>query len=135
MRQVDLSHIKVGDKLALSERNRWQEHAPTHRLLIVERVTATQVCCLNAHGGGGEWRFRKSDGKQIGENYRYAEIVTPDLAADIDAKQNAYLRDRAARNLLNDLEGKHLHQLKLTLEQTEALAMAWTAIKAMKPAN
>lgn len=38
----------------------------------------------------------------------------------------------AARAKLNDLEGKHLHQLKLTLEQTEALAAAWTEIKAMK---
>ena len=133
--RVDLTNIKVGDLLAVREKgNSWREYAPSHKILIVDRITATQVCCSNERGGSGEWRFRKSDGKQIGESYSYAEIPTHELIDSVRATTALQARNWAARSQLMDLAGKELHQLKLTIEQTEALAMAWTAIKAMKPA-
>lgn len=127
-----LTNIKVGDLLAVRNTgNRWNKYSPKHKLLIVERITATQVCC-RADTGLGEFRFRKSDGKQVGESYTYAEIATPELIDGVRSDAAKMERNMAARAKLNDLEGKHLHQLKLTLEQTEALAAAWTEIKAMK---
>lgn len=134
MRTVDISHIKIGDTLALSERDRSWAPSPSHRLLSVFRVTATQVCCTDDRTGAGEWRFRKSDGRLIGEDYVYAEIATPELIASVKDQRERLARHRKAREAVNDLEGKHLHQLHLSLEQLEALAMAWTTIKAMKPA-
>ena len=131
--RVDLANIKVGDVLALRERgNSWRKHAPSHKLLIVERITATQVCCRREQGWSGEWRFRRSDGKQIGESYSYAEIPTHELIDSVRATMALQARNQAASSQLMDLAGKELHQLNLTIEQTEALAMAWTAIKAMK---
>lgn len=131
---TDLTNIKVGDLLAVRDTsNRWNRHSPKHKLLIVERTTATQVCC-RPETSRGEFRFRKSDGRQIGKIYAYAEIATPELIDEVRADIARMSRDMAARAQLNDLAGKELHQLNLTLEQTEALAMAWTAIKAMKTA-
>lgn len=134
MKPIDLTHIAIGDMLALAEPSTgsWAPSV-SHRLLVVERVTATQVCCTDDRNYFGEWRFRKSDGKLIGRNYKWAEIATPELIASIKAQRDAVERHKKAREALGDLEGKHLHQLKLNLEQIEALAKAWTEIKAMKP--
>lgn len=129
MSLIDLTHIKSGDHLAI--RQKYGVSDATHRLLVVERTTAEQVVCRDADGEAGEWRFLKSTGKQIGEQYRYAEIATPELVAEVRKAQATQARLRAARLSLDDLEGKHLHQLKLSVEQVEALAKAWTDIKAM----
>lgn len=132
---TNLTHITVGDKLAIENpARRVNSYEPSHIILVVDRESATQVACRRANGLGGEWRFRKSDGKQIGENYRYAEIATPELLAKVAEQTERQARELSARTALNDLSGKHLHQLHLTLEQTEALAKAWAEIKAMKPA-
>lgn len=130
---TNLENIKVGDMLAVRERGyRWSQYSPRHKLLVVDRITATQVCCKHEQGGNAELRFRKSDGRQVGGSYTYAEIATPELIDGVRSDAAKMDRNMAARAKLNDLEGKHLHQLKLTLEQTEALAAAWTEIKAMK---
>lgn len=133
MRKIDLTNIAIGDMLALAESSNgcWTPRV-SHRLLIVNRVTATQVCCFNEQGGTGEWRFRKSDGKMIGQHYTYAEIASPDLIASVMAQRAVSARHEKARKALDGLEGKYLHQLKLSLEQIEALAKAWAEIKAMK---
>jgi len=129
---IDLSNIKVGDKLALREKSSgWGYYSISHRILVVDRITATQVLCVNEQGGSGEWRFRKSDGKEIGENYSHAELATDELLSSVNEQRSRLARHLAARRKLNDLEGKHLHQLDLTLEQTEALANAWLEVKAM----
>lgn len=131
--RVDLSNIKVGDMLAIRNRNRWDRDAPTHQMLSVIRITTTQVCCRpDSRFLKAELKFRKSDGKQVGEDYVFAEIATPELIASTRAARERQERNQAAHHTLRDLDGKRLHQLKLTLEQTEALAAAWTAIKAMK---
>lgn len=134
-RHVDLTHIKLGDKLALPQRYRGLgELAISHRLLEVDLITPTQVGCTDAISRTGSWRFRKKDGKQVGEGYVYAEIATPELIESLERQRSNRRRDLKARSMLCDLEGKYLHNLMLTLEQKEALAMAWTAIKAMKAA-
>lgn len=133
--QVDLTKIKVGDMLAVRVTNpQWNQHTPRHKLLVVERITAAQVCCRDERGGSAEWRFRKADGKQIGESYTFAEIATPELIEEVRAAFARTRRLMGARAKLNDLDGARLHRLNLTLEQTEALAKAWTEIKAMVPA-
>lgn len=130
---VNLDHIKTGDKLALRSRNsRYSGLGASHILLVVQRTTATTLCCQAADGiGNREWKFRKADGKEIGQDYSHAEIATPELVASISAQLAIQARDLAARTALADLEGKHFHQLQLTLEQKEALAAAWTQVKAM----
>ncbi len=127
---TDLTKTLPGDTLAIRQTKSWSAGAD-YLLLLVVRCTDTQVICTNKNTHAGEWRFRRKDGKRIGEHYQYAEIATPELIAKIQHQAELAARNLAARQQLNDLEGKHLHQLKLTLEQTEALAMAWTAIKAM----
>lgn len=133
-KKMTLTETKVGDMLALGESPTWDKVAPRHRLLIVERLTASQVCCRDEQGGAGEWRFRKSDGKLIGHHYRYAQAATPELVAATKAARAMHERIRVAKRDLSDLECKPLHQLNLNIEQLEALAKAWTDIKAMRPA-
>ena len=130
MRTVDLTNIKLGDTLAIRKRGSWR--GVSYRLLIVDRITSTQVCCKNAEGGGGEWRFRKSDGKQIGEKCSYAQLGTPELIDQTNKQVEQERRRVAAFYAVSDLGNHVMHGL--SLEQLEALAMAWTAIKAMKPA-
>ena len=132
---VDLTNIKVGDKLAIRVKgSSWSKFPISHHILVVDRETDTQVVCVSERNGGGEWRFRKLDGKQIGEDYSHAELATDELIAKIHEQYALSQRDSVARRALSDLEGKPLHKLDLTLEQTEALAKAWTEIKAMKVA-
>lgn len=130
---ANLDEVKVGDKLALRKKgSSWSnEFAVTNRILVVSRITKTQVLCRGASGGTHEWRFRKSDGKEIGEDYSYAEIATDELIAENTAQHARAARDNAARAALSDLDGRYIYQLGLTLEQKEALAKAWVEIKAM----
>lgn len=130
MTRIDLTNVKTGDSLAIRLTSRGSDLS--HRLLIVDRLTDTQVICRDARGQFGEVRFRKSDGKQIGEEYRYAELGTPELIASVQHQAEQVQRRQLARDALSDLEGKHLHQLKLSIEQLEALAKAWREIKAMQ---
>lgn len=133
MKTCDLTQLNVGDNLAIEETARdWSGRTFTaYRLLVVERVAAQQVMCVNAKDGSGDYRFRKTDGKRIGKEYSYAVPVTQELMATIESQRSLMKRQRDVREALQDLEGKCLHQLKLTLEQAEALAKAWGEIKAM----
>lgn len=130
---VSLAHVKDGDYLAL--RNKFGTSDVTHRLLVVERTTASQVICRDAHGQCGERRFRflKSNGKQLGEQYRYAEIATPELIASLQDQADTARRRYIAFGIANQITSKALHEL--TLPQIEALAKAWTDIKAMGTAT
>lgn len=129
---TDLSNVQVGDKLALrNRRSQGEWFTPPYRILVVERITATQVGCRDERGGSGEWRFRKSDGKQFGENYVHAEIATNEVLAAVALHVNHYKRRTEAQNKLKDLIGKEYHQLGLSLEQIEALAKAWEEVKSI----
>lgn len=128
---ADLSNIKVGDQLAVRSKNGWDEFAPTHQILLVERVTLTQVACRHARGASTEVRFRRSDGKQIGEDYVYAEVPSQELLERLAETLRKRLRYTASIAVLHSLFGKERHQLKLSLEQMEALAAAWQNVQAM----
>lgn len=129
MARMNVQDVKQGDMLAIPERS--SISSVSYKLLIVQKVTATQACCVSDQGGAGEWRIRKSDGKVIGEDHLYAQVATPDLIETVKEQRALKARRDAANAMLRDLEGKNLHQLKLNLVQLESLAMAWTAVKAM----
>lgn len=127
MRPISLVDVKHGDQLAI--RQKFGASDVTHRLLVVERTTAEQVVCRDAGGQAGEWRFLKSTGKQLGEQYRYAEIATPELIASLQEQADTARRRSIAFGVAYEITSRALHEL--TLPQIEALAKAWTDIKAM----
>ena len=132
--QNDLSHLKVGDTIAIpnTERN-WRSNTPpiTHRLYRVTKRTPTQAEAVNVHDEHRVVRVRVSDGKQIGKNYSRAVAATPDIIAQHNTEVAALNRWNKARARLGDLEGTQLRRHDLTIEQMEVLADAWDRVKAM----
>ena len=128
----DLTHLKPGDKIALRSRaNSLRSHIPlvSHELFTITKTTPTQIAAKNEHGH--EARFRRKDGAQVGESYINAVETTPDLLEEHKAQVAELKRWRAARDATDSLIGKELHQLKLTTDQLERLAIAWAEIQAM----
>ena len=125
--------IRPGAVLAITERNRGIGHYPkvTQRLFTVSRLTATQAIAV---GERGEIRVHLKNLRVVGEDYTHAAIATEALQAKHAAQVAEVARYRAASALVDDLIGRPMHQLKLATEQLEALAKAWTEIKAMAPA-
>ena len=128
----DLTHLKPGDKIAINNRgNILRSHIPnvSYELFTITRTTETQIVAKNKNGY--EARFRRKDGAQVGENYVNAVEATSDLLKENNAQVAELKRWRAARDATDSLIGKELHQLKLTTDQLERLAIAWAEIQAM----
>lgn len=133
--------IEIATIVALPARDGWGSTAGkkqprvTHELFKVLKLTETQAITQSNRQLGGDVRFRLSDLKVVGENYRYVHIATQELIDEI-ARQHAEVdRYNKARGALTGLIGKELHQLNLTTEQIEHLAKAWAEVKAMTPEN
>lgn len=128
----DLTHLKPGDKIAFSSRaNSWRSHIPlvSHELFTITKTTPTQIAAKNEHGH--EARVRRSDGALIGGRYSGAIEATPDLIAEHEEQVSMHTRWNEAQKATDSLIGKELHQLKLTTDQLERLAIAWAEIQAM----
>lgn len=125
-------NIRPGAVLAVAERSHGISHWPkvTNNLYTVSRLTATQAIAVGAHG---EIRVHLKNLRVVGEDYTYAAIASDELQARHAAQVAEVARYSAANKLVDDLIGRHLHQLKLTTEQLETLAKAWVKIKAMAP--
>ena len=124
----DLTHISAGDKIAVDHSGRRPSHAPqvTHHVFLVDRVTATQIVCMN---GRSEIRFRRKDGGQIGESFCHAILATNEIL-ETNSKEVAELqRWRSAVSALDSLIDKPLHKLGLSTDQLEKLAAAWAEIQ------
>ena len=124
---TDLTHIKVRDILATRRHDDRGRYPVSHRILVVEKLTATQVVCCEITAGRSEWRFNRGTGRKIGSSSSLdnAVIATPELLREHQQQREAANRGMRAEADLIDLFGKQPHQLKLSLEQTEALAKAW----------
>jgi hypothetical protein len=127
----DFSNIEIGGMLAIRNRGGWTHSLPTHDIFTVVSKTATQIKALSNASEHISQRVRIKDGKVIGSDYTYAIPATPELIEQHKDEMLLARRHRSARLALSDLEGKYLHQLRLTLDQKEALAEAWTRVKAM----
>jgi hypothetical protein len=128
---MNLTHLKPGDKIATANNTGWRSQSPAiaYELLTITRVTDSQVIAENQYFQ--QSRFRRVDGKKVGDSYVFAVEATPYLL-DEHAKQVAEVaRWSAASKATDDLMGKHLHQLKLNTAQLERLAAAWAEVKAM----
>jgi hypothetical protein len=131
MSRQDLSHLTIGQTVALRIRDsRSLPGRPrlAHRLLVITKETATT---FEAQHSGRTIKVRKKDGKVLGQDYEYIIEATPEIIDDYHATAALITRDQAAQHACADLIDRPLHQLKLSTEQLEALAKAWTEIKAM----
>lgn len=122
-------NIRPGTVLALSERNPLSHYPKvTHSLWTVSRVTPTQAIAASQRG---EIRVRLKDLKVLGKDYTRAYIAGEKMQAENAAQVEEHARYRAAAQATYDLIGRPLHHLKLNTTQIEALARAWSEIKAM----
>ena len=124
--------IRPGTVLALPASNTLS-HYPriSHTLCTVSRVTPTQAV---AAGRFGEIRVRLDDLKVIGRDYLRAAIASDEMLAQHAAEVDEFTRFSAAVQMTDDLIDRPLHKLRLSAAQMEALAKAWTDIKAMRGA-
>lgn len=127
----ELTHISAGDKIAINNNSRLHSHVPhvTHHVFLVDRVTATQIVCIDR---GTEIRFRRKDGCQVGEYFRHAIQATSEIL-EKNGKEVAELqRWRSAVSALDSLIDKPLNKLGLSTDQLEKLAAAWADIQKTK---
>lgn len=130
----DLTHLQPGDIIAIPDNERSWIDPPKirHRLYRVTKRTPTQAQAANIHCPEGPTiRVHIGNGRLVGESYTYAMQATPEVIAQHEQEVAARRRWSAVRSRLMDLQGKHLHQLKLNTEQMEVLAEAWERVKAM----
>jgi hypothetical protein len=121
--------ICPGTVLALSERNPLSYYPEvTHSLWTVSRVTPTQAIAASQRG---EIRVRLEDLRVVGRDYTRAAIASEEMQAEHAAQVEEQARYRAAAQATDDLIDRPLHRLKLSTAQIEALAKAWSEIKAM----
>lgn len=127
----NIEAAKIGDKLAVRERNDGWGRAPvvSHSLYVVNKVTATQVTAIK-EGTTYELRFRRADGAQIGASSpRFAtsaSMATTELLQQHHQEKAARARYFAAQERLNVVE-KAITKGHLSVEQMEAIATAYEA--------
>jgi len=125
MTTVTLAELQAGDKIAIKIPRNGFGYDPTpiyYQIMTIERVTSSLLIC-------GRYRFRKSDGQLMGDRYSKAEVATDELVA-LNAEQVAMkLRYHTAVGELYALFNTPLHRLQLTVDQLEALAVCWVAIR------
>lgn len=132
----DLSHLKIGDHVAMPPESRRQRGDPTpyveHRLYQVTSKSPKQLRITNVHNASKVESVRQADGVVIGGRFReHAIEATPEIIERYQAQCAARARYNEALRGLTDLLGREQHQLKLTTAQLEHLARAWAEVKAM----
>ena len=128
----EFQDVQVGDLLYMRTNGGWH-HGPKvlFKLYKVVRKTKTQLIVFGQFLHS-EIRVRIEDGRVIGgSRYSYMSVVTPEIRAEYEEQVSAFKRYRGAEIACADLFMKDLVNLKLTVEQLEALGKAWTEIKAM----
>ena len=125
----DLTHIKFGDKLAIPRPGpRWgiaRGPRVTSNILVVNRVTATQIVC---EIGRTEVRIRRKDGLLIGkDSYILAIEATDEIIAQHNTEVEAFNRWQAAVNRCDDILKIFSATLSMPVETMEAIAHAYEA--------
>lgn len=129
---MNLNNLKVGDKIAIPSMGRsFSSTVPRIDYEIFAVTRKTQSLLFVEHQDGRLRRIRIKDGKRIGDDYVYAVEATPELIAEHQSQVDELERYRQAASSLDDLMGRPLHRLALSLEQTERLADAWLEVKKM----
>lgn len=131
---MNLTHIKVGDLIAIPAYNRSFGSTPHvgHEIYRVIKRTATQAEAVKNELGGSGIRIRVADGKVIGEDYIRAVEATTELIAQHKTQADIRRRHIESECKLEDLV-LALTRRKLTTDQLEALAASWDQIKAIGP--
>ena len=142
MEKQNLSHLKVGDKVAKRATARdWNvmRNTPklTHDIFTVTGRTKTQLKFKPfKHRNDREDAIRVSDGMLIGsagpDSQRvYFIEATTDIIQAHEIEKAAILRHQNACRAVDSLINKSYAFLDLTTEQLEALGKAWAEIQAM----
>lgn len=128
---MSLTHIKVGDLIAIPVSNRSFVNTPhvNHEIYRVIKRTATQAEIAKNDFRGSSIRIRVADGKVIGgRDYIRALEATPELIAQHKAQTEIRRRHIVSTRNLEDLR-LALDRRTLTTAQIEALAAAWEHIQ------
>ena len=124
--------LKPGDLIAVPNDERPWAGIPvvSHRLYRVTRRTAAQAEAesIDTHR---TIRVRVKDGKVIGKDYTRAVVATPQIVEEHNDQVRTLKRWLDATKRLEDLDGKNIRRLGLSIEQMDALADAWDQIKGM----
>lgn len=96
---IDLSNIKVGDLLLLPNRYGYGSLRPKHKIITVERMTATQLVCT------GNVRVRRKDGMVIGTSrtYWHVEAATVEALAVVKRATEVFQASEVIDNLAKSI--------------------------------
>ena len=142
MEKQNLSHLKVGDKIACTKPARcWNamQNSPrlSYEIFTITKRTKTQIKYKPfAHWDDLEYAARVIDGMRIGDEGAYSLRVyfieaTAEILERHEAEKCAILRHQNACKNVDSLIGKSHAFLDLTTEQLEALGKACAEIQAM----
>lgn len=143
MEKQNLSHLKVGDKVAQLRSTVHHRSVPknfprfTYDVSSITARTKTRIT-IKPVPGVDDWEtvIRVSDGKGVGDDESsfkgtYFIEATPEIIEKYEAEKLVILRYKHACRGVDSLIGKSHATLNLTTEQMEALGKAWAEIQAM----
>ena len=142
MEKQNLSHLKVGDKVAQLRSAVRHRSVPknlprfTYDVSSITARTKTRIT-IKPVPGVDDWEtvIRVSDGKGVNDDDSFKGTyfieATPEIIEKYEAEKLVILRYKRARLGVDSLIGKSDASLNLTTEQLEALGKAWVEIQAM----
>jgi len=118
---TDLTHLKPGDMIAVRQSINQGPMVPfvQHKLLTVERVTATQIVA------GGR-KFRRTNGNEFDTGNAQAILVTPEILETHKQESDALHHHNKALARFHDVK-EAVRMSYLSASQMEAIADAYEA--------
>ena len=124
---TNFAKLSVGDRVAMpTQGNLAFDFSPKHRILWVDRLTATQAVLSDGQ------RIRLKDGAIVGRPGPavHAQAVTPKFMKRHLHELEMSRRNSAAMAVLTGMIQSRATVLSLPVEHKEALAKVWLEVKA-----
>ena len=116
MRNYDFAKsLTVGDKLAVRSRS----YRPSYTVYEVHRLTATQAVA-SVHGalpGPRDIRVRLKDSAVVGQDYTYAEPLTPEVIRSVEREELTTWFVNFEREIIKKLTNDQLKRIRAICEE------------------
>lgn len=129
---MKLEGVKIGDKILTPRFVTWlPKGCPRLTMNIYTVVSETKTMVTTADGR----RFRKSDGKMIGESYVHGELALAERLTELVAERDAEDKHMEAYRTVQASLEKRLHHRAYTTAQLEVLVEAFERVEKMGTTN
>ena len=125
----DLSHLNVGDFVAVLRERYGDIRVPQYHLLKITRKTKSSFFCVHPKYEKSETQIHQNTGRVKG-TYNYAVEATSEIAEENVKQTEEFERYQKAYNKYSEMLFQNWHHL--SIEQLEILGEAWDRCKLLE---